>query len=99
MILARKDTSEKEEKMSEVDVKALEKDLRDLVAEIVEVEPSEVTPEADFVEDLGMDSMQALEIMAAIEKKYSVQVPEEHLGKIMNLTSLIDIAKGIIGGA
>lgn len=85
--------------MSEVDVKALEKDLRDLVAEIVEVEPSEVTPEADFVEDLGMDSMQALEIMAAMEKKYSVQVPEEYLGKIMNLASLMDIAKGIIGGA
>ena len=84
--------------MSEVDAQVLRNDLKNIVAEIVEVKPEEVTPEADFVEDLGMDSMQAIEIMAAIEKKYSVQVPEDYLGKIMNLSSLLEVAKEIIGG-
>ena len=84
--------------MSESNVDNLSGELRDIVAEIVEVEPTEVTPEADFVEDLGMDSMQALEIMAAIEKKYSVQIPEDYLGKIVNLSGLLEIANKIING-
>ena len=82
--------------MSEINADNLKKDLQDLASEIVEVEPEKVTLEADFVEELGMDSMQALEIMAAIEKKYSVQIPEDYLGKIMNLASLIELADTII---
>jgi len=84
--------------MEELNIENLEKDIKGLVAEIVEVSPEEVTPEANFVEDLGMDSMQALEIMAAVEKKYAVQIPEDYLGKIMNLSSLLEIAKEIISG-
>ena len=62
----------------------------------MEIEPDRVTLEADFVEDLGMDSMQALEIMAAIEKKYSMQIPEDYLGKVVNLSNLLEIAREII---
>ena len=51
----------------------------------VEVEPEKITLDANFVEDLGMDSMMALEILAGIEKKYKIQVPEEKLGKLVNL--------------
>ena len=77
----------------------LEVRLRELVSEIVEVAPEEVTKEADFVDDLGMDSMQALEIMAAIEKQYSIQIPEDYLGKIMNLSSLVDLTNEIVNKA
>ena len=65
--------------MGECDITNLENDLRGIVAEIVEMEPDEVKLEADFVEDFEMDSMQALEIMAAIEKKYKIQIPEDYL--------------------
>lgn len=82
--------------MSEDGIINMKKDLKDIVAEIVEVEPEEVGMDTDFVEDLGMDSMQALEIMAAIEKKYCIEIPEEHLGKIMNLSGLMKIAKEIL---
>lgn len=82
--------------MNEISRDQLTGDIRRVVAEICEVEPVEVTMEANFVEDLGMDSMQALEIMASLEKKYSIQIPEEHLGNIMNLTSLLEIAEEII---
>ena len=74
----------------------LENEIRDLVAEVIEVEPEEVTSEADFIEDLGMDSMQALEIMAAIEKRYSIQIPEDYLVKIINLSSLLNVAKEVL---
>jgi len=78
--------------------KSLKEKIRNIVAEIVEVEPAEVTDNADFVNDLGMDSMQALEIMGALEKELSVQIPEEYLGKISNLANLIAIADKITTG-
>jgi len=82
--------------MADMDLQALEKDLRSIVAEITEVEPEKITPEAKFVEDLGMDSMMALEILASIEKKYNLKIPEDYLGKITSLSGLIDIAKEFI---
>ena len=82
--------------MAEVKREQLTGDLREIVSEICEVDPEEVTMEANFVDDLGMDSMQALEIMASLEKKYSIQIPEEYLGKIMDLNSLLGIAVDII---
>ena len=45
-----------------------EKDIRGLVAEILETEPDQIDGNANFVKDLGMDFMMALEILASIEK-------------------------------
>ena len=73
------------------DNKKLENELRVLIAEIVELEPGKITPTANFVEDLGMDSMMALEILASIEKKYKLRIPEENLPKISDLTKTIEI--------
>jgi len=79
--------------MSEMDDKTLEQELRTLIAEIVEIEEDKVTLDASFVEDLGMDSMMALEILAAIEKKYKIQIPEQKLGQIQNLKQTLELAK------
>jgi len=76
-------------------IKQLEKELRSLVAEVAEVEEDEVTEEARFVEDLGMDSMMALEILAAIEKRYKIQIPEEELPNLTNLKEAIKLTKDI----
>ncbi len=43
-----------------------------------------------------MDSMMALEILASVEKKYKVKIPEEYLTKVTSLRSMVDIAKKII---
>ena len=79
--------------MAEVNVKNLEKELRVLIAEIIEIEEDKITLQAGFVEDLGMDSMMALEILAAIEKKYKLRIPEEHLTKITNLKQVVETTK------
>ena len=79
-----------------VDEKILEQELKELIAEIMEVEPEEVTSEANFVENLGMDSMTALEIMASIEKKYRIRIPEDDLKKIINLKQTVELAKNIL---
>ena len=82
--------------MGKIDKNILEGDLRNLVAEIIEIEPGKITPEANFVEDLGMDSMMALEILASIEKKYKLRIPEENLTKITNLNKVVELVNKFV---
>jgi len=77
--------------MPEVIMKNLEKEIKKIVAEITEIEQEKITPEAKFIEDLGMDSMMALEILASLEKKYKIRIPEESLMKITNLKQTVEL--------
>ena len=79
--------------MSESSSQNLEQDIRVIISEITEIEPEKITMEADFVEKLGMDSMMALEILAAIEKKYKIQIPEAKLMDLKNLKESIKLTK------
>ena len=79
--------------MPKIYAQNLENELRELIAKIVEIEPAAITLNANFVEDLGMDSMMALEILASIEKKYKIQVPEEKLNKLRNLKEAISLTQ------
>lgn len=74
----------------------VENDVRELVAEILETEPGEIANDAHFVKDLGMDSMMALEILAGIEKKYRIVIPEEALPKFTDLNATVTIVKNIL---
>ena len=74
----------------------LEKEIRSLVAEILEMDEAKIKPESRFVEELGMDSMMALEILASVEKKYKIKIPEEYLTKVTSLNSMIEIAKKLL---
>ena len=73
--------------------KILVDELRALIAEISELDPAEITLDANLGEDLGMDSMMALEILAEIEKKYRLKIPEENLTKMATLQQITDIVK------
>ena len=76
-----------------LEVQQLEDDIRQLVGQILEREPSQIDPHALLVEDLGMDSMMALEIVASIERKYRVTLPEQELANVKTLQRVIDLAK------
>lgn len=83
--------------MPEMNDEKLQSELRAIIAEIVEIEEEKITLSAGFVEDLGMDSMMALEILASIEKKYKIQIPEQKLGQIKSLKETLELAKEYIG--
>ncbi len=74
-------------------MQGIEEEIRNLVAMIIEKDPAEIDPDAKFFQDLGVDSMMALEILAAIEKKYKITIPEEKLAKITTLNETIALAK------
>ena len=72
---------------------SLENEIKELIAGILEIDKDAITLEAKFVEDLGMDSMMALEILASIEKKFKIQIPEEQLAKLNSLKDAIELTK------
>ncbi|NQU19326.1 acyl carrier protein [bacterium] len=74
----------------------LEQDIRGLVAEIIEKDPKEITKDADFVKDLGVDSMMVLELLASLEKKYRIIIPEESLMKFKSLSETIKLVESFL---
>ncbi|MER7751423.1 phosphopantetheine-binding protein [Kitasatospora sp. NPDC097643] len=66
-------------------------DLRRTIAEILDVEEAEVTDTADFKEDLDVDSLLAMEIMVALERKYQVTMGESNLQEVRSLISVHDL--------
>ncbi len=70
-----------------------EEEVKNLVAEIIEVPVEELKPDADFFDDLGIDSLKAIEIVAAFEKKYRIIIPENDIPNMRNLRQLIEYTK------
>ncbi len=74
---------------------SIEQEVRDMVSEILEVPVEKLTPEVDFFKDLEVDSLKAIEIVAAFEKKYRIIVPEDDIPKIRNLGQLIEYTENL----
>lgn len=66
-------------------------ELRMLVADVMDVDVQSLGDESHFMEDLGVDSLMALEIMVALEKKYHVKFLELELRKITCLKNVHEL--------
>ena len=66
----------------------LQQELRDLIAQVIEVEPETVTPEAKLVDDLQADSMNALEITALIENRYGIVIEPDRMPDMVSLQAI-----------
>ncbi len=73
----------------------LEQEITAIVAEVTEIDEKELWEQRDkhFMEDLAIDSMLALEIVASIEKKYRIEIEEEELLDVTSLTATINLVK------
>lgn len=67
--------------------------IRDIVLQVLELEPEEVTDTSNFKEDHGADSMRAIEILARLEKTFNIQIPQGELAKMTHLTAVYDVVK------
>ncbi|MCF6157352.1 MAG: acyl carrier protein [wastewater metagenome] len=76
----------------------IEKGVTNIVAEVTELDEKEIWDkrDANFFKDLEIDSLLALEILALIEKKFKVQIPEEKLVDITSLSATIDLTKSVL---
>ena len=77
----------------------LEKEsLRELVADALDVEIEDVTDDALYVEDLGVDSLMGLEILVQLEKKFGVKISEKEFGEITNFGQTYNLLHSKITG-
>jgi acyl carrier protein len=63
--------------------------VRNIVAEQLGVKLEEVTPEAKFVEDLGADSLDTVELVMALEEEFGTEIPDEDAEKILTVGDAI----------
>ncbi|MEO0096233.1 MAG: acyl carrier protein [candidate division WOR-3 bacterium] len=61
---------------------ALFDEVRNIIVEQLHVPPEKVNPDAKFIEDLGADSLDTVELIMAFEEKFNIQIPEEDAQKL-----------------
>jgi len=64
---------------------ALFDDVKEVVVEQLNVNPDEVKPESKFVEDLGADSLDVVELVMALEEKFNIEIPDDQAEKIQTV--------------
>lgn len=76
----------------------IEREVTNIVAEVTELDRDEIWQkrDANFFKELEIDSLLALEILALIEKKFKIQIPEEKLVDITSLTATINMTKAVL---
>ncbi len=67
--------------------------VKKIIAEQLGVEEDEVTPEASFVEDLGADSLDTVELVMALEEEFTIEIPDEDAEKILTVGKALDYIK------
>lgn len=68
---------------------ALLDDIKEVVVEQLSVNPDEVKPDAKFVEDLGADSLDVVELVMALEEKFDIEIPDDEAEKIQTVQDVV----------
>lgn len=66
-------------------------EIKDILCDILEIEPEEMTDTSLFKEDHDADSLRAIEILAALEKNFGVEIPQSELGRLVSLEAVVAI--------
>lgn len=75
----------------------VEEKVKEIIAKQLGVDAAEVTQEASFVEDLGADSLDTVELVMAFEEAFSIEIPDEDAEKIAKVKDAVDYIKNKLG--
>ena len=67
----------------------VEERIKAIIAEQLGVKPEEVTPQASFIDDLGADSLDTVELIMALEEEFNVEIPDEDAEKMTTVGDAI----------
>jgi len=68
-------------------------EIKRLIANVTEREPDEIPDSAHFMEELGVDSLMAMEVMIAVDKKFKIDIPEEEFNKAKNVDESVALVR------
>ena len=69
---------------------SIEERVKKIIVEQLGVKEEDVKPEASFVEDLGADSLDTVELVMALEEEFDIEIPDDEAEKITTVQSAID---------
>ncbi|MCE9615352.1 MAG: acyl carrier protein [Lentisphaerae bacterium] len=72
---------------------ALEDKVKEIIVEQLGVNADQVTPQASFIEDLGADSLDTVELVMAFEEEFGAEIPDEDAEKLTNVGAVIQYLK------
>lgn len=67
--------------------------LKKVIAEVLNVDPEEISPESTFVDDLGADSLDVFQIIMGIEEEFDIEIPPEKAEKITTVEEAVELIK------
>ena len=71
--------------------------LQNIIAEVLNVDSDEITPETTFVDDLGADSLDVFQIIMGIEEDFDIEIPNEKAEKIVSVGDAAEAIKNAVG--
>jgi acyl carrier protein len=69
--------------------KSIEQRIKAIITEQLGVNPDQVTPDAKFIEDLGADSLDTVELVMALEEEFGQEIPDEEAEKLQSVGDVI----------
>lgn len=70
--------------------------LKKIIAEVLNVDPDEITLETTFQDDLGADSLDVFQIIMGIEEEFDIDIPAEKAEKISTVEEAVELIKGAL---
>ena len=70
--------------------------LKKVIAEVLNVDPDEITMESTFLDDLGADSLDVFQIIMGIEEEFDIEIPNEEAEKIVTVADAVEAIKNAL---
>ncbi len=70
--------------------------LQNVIAEVLNVDPEEVTMDSTFTDDLGADSLDIYQIVMGIEEEFDIEIPTESAETIVTVADAVEAIKGVM---
>jgi acyl carrier protein len=73
---------------------SLEQKVAEIIVEQLGVSPEEIEPEASFMDDLGADSLDIVELVMAMEEEFDIEIPDDDASRIERIRDAISYIRG-----
>ena len=70
--------------------------VKNVVSKVLKIEPSEITDDANFVFDLGADSMQSVELVAGFEEEFDIELDQDKALEVQNIDDAVNFIFGYL---